>query len=255
LTLLEDLKEPRYITPADKCFKVLKQDFRFGPRELSGLKIFFTRPAATARDQTNRPSIGNCVACHTPPNFTDFIFHNTGASQAEYDGLHGGGAFANLFIPELPERDTNYDAWLPPTANHSRARGIFLEIPSREMPGRADLGLWNVFANPDQPAVQAALLSLFTSGRQPQPPEVLLPRTIALFKTPTLRGLAHSQPYLHTGEKDSLEDVIRFYIKSSALARAGKLRNGAPELADIRLRDDDVDLVASFLRALNEDYE
>ena len=91
--------------------------------------------------------------------------------------------------------------------------------------------------------------------RRPQPPEVLLPRTVALFKTPTLRGLSHSHPYLHNGEKDSLEDVVRFYIRSADLARAGKLRNGAPELADVRLKDDDVLPLAAFLRSLNEDYE
>jgi cytochrome c peroxidase len=286
LSLIDELKEPRFVTQADKCFKTLKQDFRFGPLELQGLKIFFLRPSgpgaavrrqepgggsrAVAATSTPHPglllgrgaegegrprSIGNCVACHTPPHFTDFVFHNTGASQLEYDALHGDGAFANLFVPALSERESNYDAWLPPTPNHPRARGMFCDAPAKESPLRADLGLWNVFANPDQPAVQAALTQLLIGERRPQPAEVLLPRTIALFKTPTLRGLSHSHPYLHNGQKDTLEDVVRFYIRSSALMRAGKLRNGAPELADIRLRDDDVAAVAAFLRALNEDYE
>ena len=49
--------------------------------------------------------------------------------------------------------------------------------------------------------------------------------------------------------------MVRFYIRSAALMRAGKLRNGAPELADMRLHDDDVGPLAAFLRALNEDYE
>src|SRR2546426_502988 len=128
-------------------------------------------------------------------------------------------------------------------------------MPNKEFPARADLGLWNVFANPDKPAVQSALLQLLIGERRPQPAEVLLPRTIALFKTPTLRGLPQSHPYLHNGQKDSLEDVIRFYIKISALARDGKLRNGASEMIDIRLQEDDVAPLGSFLRALNEDYE
>jgi hypothetical protein len=41
----------------------------------------------------------------------------------------------------------------------------------------------------------------------------------------------------------------------SDLARAGELRNAASELLDIRLTSDDVEPLAAFLRALNEDYE
>lgn len=254
MTMLDDIKEPRFVTPADKCFKMLKQDFRFGPRELAGMKIFFARGGNGAASQVKNRSIGNCVACHTPPHFTDFAFHNTGATQEEYESVHGDGAFAKLFVPELSQRATNFDAWLPATFHHPRASGTLCEIPSADFPGRADLGLWNIFANPDHLAIQPALLRLFPEQRNPDA-SVLLPQTLALFKTPTLRGLAMSPPYLHTGQKDSLEDVIRFYIKSSALARAGALRNAAPELTEMRLRDDDVEPLAAFLQALNEDYE
>src|SRR5260221_10343781 len=219
------------------------------------MKIFFTRSTTNSGETANRQSVGNCVACHTPPDFTDFRFHNTGVSQVEYDSVHGDAAFARLFIPELSQRETNRDAWLPATPNHPSATGNFAEAPSLEFPLRADLGLWNVFANPDQPAPQPALLQLFMGGRQVDPPEAILQRTIALFKTPTLRGLAHSDPYLHNGASDSLEDVVHFYIKTSATARAGKLRNAAPELSEIRLRDEDVEPLVAFLRALNEDYE
>ncbi len=255
ISLLDDLKEPRYVTPADKCFKTLKQDFRFGPQELAGMRTFFARPASGAAGGSQRRSVGNCVACHTPPHFTDFAFHSTGASQLEYDSIHGQGTFASLIVPGLPERETNYDAWLPATANHPKARGTLCEIPTRDFPERADLGLWNVFANPDQPAVQPALLQMLIGERRPQPADVLLPRTIALFKTPTLRGLGHSHPYLHNGSRESLEEVVQFYIKTSALARSGQIRNAASELSEIRLNDDDIAPVAAFLRALNEDYE
>jgi len=255
LALLEDLKEPRFVTPADKCFKTLKQDFRFGPRELAGLKIFYARPAPGPRPVPASQSIGNCVACHSPPHFTDFAFHNTGASQEEYDQIHGAGSFARLFIPELAQRETNYDAWLSPTPAHPLARSTLCDIPSRDFPERADLGLWNIFANPDQPAVQRALARMLLGDRRAQPAEVLLPRTIGLFKTPTLRGLGHSNPYLHTGSRETLEDVARFYVKMSSLARAGTLRNAAPELSEMRIKEDDVELLAAFLRSLNEDYE
>jgi cytochrome c peroxidase len=76
-----------------------------------------------------------------------------------------------------------------------------------------------------------------------------------LFKTPSLRGLAFSGPYLHTGRKDTLESVLRFYIRMCSLARAGKLRNSSPELSGIFLTDEDIAPLVAFLRSLNEDYE
>ena len=78
---------------------------------------------------------------------------------------------------------------------------------------------------------------------------------MALFKTPSLRGLAFSGPYLHNGSKDTLEEVIEFYIRMSRLARDGKVRNAAPELSGILLKEEDIAPLAAFLRALNEDYE
>ena len=78
---------------------------------------------------------------------------------------------------------------------------------------------------------------------------------MARFKTPGLRDLSHSAPYLHDGSRDSLEEVVDFYRTVSEGARAGTLRNGAPELRGIALTEADVAAVAAFLRALDEDYE
>jgi cytochrome c peroxidase len=245
-----------FTIPLNGRFKTLKQEFRFGPEELLGMKIFFTM-ARYATNANRRPThgIGNCAACHPGPDFTDFSFHNTGAAQEEYDSLHGAGAFAKLDIPELATRQANHDAWLPPTALHPNARGPFLDVPEAGHPGRTDLGLWNVFANPDQPLAQSALRRLLNGDHRPVSDEVLLPRTTAMFKTPSLRGLTFSDPYLHTGNKDTLEEVIAFYRRMSGLARAGKMRNAAPELSGIFLQDEDVAPLAAFLRSLNEDYE
>jgi cytochrome c peroxidase len=220
------------------------------------MKIFFTQ-ARYATNATRRPAhgIGNCVACHAAPDFTDFSFHNTGAAQEEYDAVHGAGAFAKLEVPVLAERNANHDKWLPPTPKHPRAFGPFLEIPSADKPGLTDLGLWNVVANSDQPLAQPALRRLLNADSRRQPDDVLLPKTIGLFKTPSLRGLAFSGPYLHTGRKDTLEEVIEFYIRMSRLGREGNVRNAAPELSGILLKEEDIAPLAAFLRSLNEDYE
>ncbi len=54
-------------------------------------------------------------------------------------------------------RDTNYDAWLPPTPNHPNATGLFSSPPVLDQAQQSDLGLWNVFANPDVPESQPGL--------------------------------------------------------------------------------------------------
>jgi cytochrome c peroxidase len=157
LQLVVNLPNPQFVTdPADGHFQTHDQTFAFGPTELAGLKIFF----AVAKNPASpgiQGATGNCVRCHTPPAFTDFLFHNTGAAQEEYDANHGTGTFMALAIPGLSERQTNYDAYLEPTTNHPNATGKFITPPTLAQPGQVDLGLWNVFANPDIPGPQAAL--------------------------------------------------------------------------------------------------
>ncbi len=234
LGLIEGLSHPQYVTdPADGQFVTQDQTFKFGPVELAGLKIFFQTNAARA----TAGKTGNCVACHAPPDFTDFLFHNTGAAQEEYDSIHGAGSFNKIFVPDLAQRENNYNAYLPPTANHPNATGQFITPPQRDRPGAVDLGLWNVFNNPDFPAPQAGLQQILPglTGDSAGSPDDMLRHTIALFKTPTLRDLGQSQPYLHTGRMDTIKDVIQFYQNFSKKARARTVRNAAPELREISL--------------------
>jgi hypothetical protein len=266
-----------------------------------------------------------------PPAFTDFLFHNNGAAQEEYDALFGPGAFMNLAVPGLSARQTNYNAWLPATTNHPFASGTFETPPNTNNPGLADLGLWNVFANPDFPAPQAGLSQLlpqllavssplitggmmsagnlvfsvtnttpggiyyllgstnlllpvadwaiiatntvdsegqlsFTNAVEPGVPQeyyvlslaaispaAALPGTIARFKTPTVRDLVSSEPYLHTGRMNTLEQVLGFYLNFSAQARAGTVRNADPQLSGISLDASAAAPLAAFLRALDEE--
>lgn len=329
LQLINNLANPQFVTdPADGSFTTQNQSFQFGTNELAGLKIFF----ALSSSNIVQPGmeIGNCIACHTPPAFSDFIFHNTGAAQEEYDSMFGNGAFAALPVPGLAQRESNYDAYLPPTTNHPDALGTFESPPSTNDPGQVDLGLWNVFANSDFPAPQSGLqqiVPLLIPGGLPPPvvnvPAIVgdslfltghgvpgwtyyvlattnlelplvdwqvvatnafdasgnfsftdqstgssqrfyrltldttasvLPYTIGLFKTPTVRDLSSSEPYFHTGRMDTIEDVINFYENFSTEARAGLVRNGDPQLSGIFMDTNAVVPLAAFLRSLNEDY-
>jgi hypothetical protein len=199
--------------------------------------------------------VGNCIACHVAPNFTDFRMHNTGASQEEYDAVHGDGTFAQLTIPGYAEREANRDAYLPPTPEHPDSSGRFRSPSSVSDPNLADLGLWNVYANGDFPGPQPRLQGIMCAAGSPCVPDQVLPLTIGRFKTPTLRDLAQSQPYLHTGRMDTIEKVLDFYRHTSLLVQAGKLRNGDPALGAISIDADDERDLAAFLRSLNEDYD
>jgi cytochrome c peroxidase len=249
LSLLEQQKSFKWVTtPRDGAFKLHDQPYRFGKTELQGLKIFLARP-----HDSGRARVGNCVACHTPPQFTDQRLHNNGVSQAEYDRIFGAGAFAALEIPGLAERNARFNDYLPVSTNHVRATGRFRAAPAAGKPGYADLGAWNVFANPDLPKPQKALTQILCADK-PCEPEAVLPLTVAVFKTPSVRDLGQSNPYFHSGAFDTIEDALQFYMGVSALARAGKLRNGSPEIAGIHLAATDIAPLAAFLRSLNEDY-
>ena len=243
-----------WVDDRDDRFALHEQSFQFGPTEFIGLRTFLTR----AGDAKKKQGVGNCVACHPPPRFTDFSLHNTGVSQIEYDAIFQDGAFAALKVPGLSERNANFDAYLPPSAKHPNASGRFRSIPEREKPGRTDLGVWNVFANPDLPKPQAALRTILCAPSGPAPgdcrEEEVLPLTLGYFKTPSIRDLGQSEPYFHTGGVDTVDEALAFYRTVSDLARAGKLRNGSPEIAQVQLGDRDQVALVAFLRSLNEDY-
>jgi hypothetical protein len=238
----------------DDRLQLHAQSFRFGPQELRGLKRFFTESTNAKEEGAG----GNCIQCHTAPRFTDRRFHNTGVAQMEYDAVFGEGAFAQLDIPSLSRRSADSDAYLPPTTSNPDASGRFRSIPSKQRPGFADLGVWNIYANAEFPRPQGALTEILCSSLDAASstcsPTRLLPLTIGRFRTPSIRDLGHSEPYLHSGAAPTLEDVVTFYIRSSGVARDGRLRNAAPELLSMRLRPSDVAPIAAFLRALNEDY-
>lgn len=235
------------------------QPFAFGATELAGLKMFLSEPATlpASPGELAAGKIGNCIACHAAPNFTDFKLHNTGTAQKEYDDIHGAGQFGNLAVPNLATRNGNYNQFLPATASHPAALEPFRAIPTLADPVLTDLGIWNVFANPDVPGPQAKIRTLLCDDQQPCPiaDTILLDRAIARFKTPGLRDLSHSAPFMHNGQFDTLDDILAFYRQVSAQARAATLRNGAVQLQGIALAPGDVAPLVAFLKSLNEDYQ
>jgi len=200
----------------------LKTHAGFGPEALAGMKIFF-RTEGTA-------AIGNCISCHAPPLFTDSSFHNIGVTQSEYDRVHGEGSFAALKIPGGPEA--------------VRPSGNFRETASPRNPGNVDLGHWN--------NVKLAASPLRRKGEDD---DQFLRRMIGAFKTPTLRNLAYSQPYMHNGGYPTLDSAVAELMVMSRLARAGRVREADEGLAGIRISEADIRPLIAFLNSLNEDLK
>lgn len=222
---------------------------RFGEPELRGMRIFFRGAVGVAQ----KSGAGNCAECHVPPSFTDLKFHNTGSAQDDYDAVHGAGAFAQIAIPGLSEREREPDRWCRATARRPRAAGPFFAPVERASPGHVDLGVWNVYADPDFPGPQAALQKSLNPAGDRSASEVL-EMTVARFKTTTVRNLDATAPYLHTGHVATIEDTVEFYRRMSDLAREGKMRNAPAEYFGMRLAAEDVAPLAAFLRALNEKF-
>ena len=248
------LTNPQYVTSSDGQFTQSPQPFKFGSQELRGLKIFLKSPKGSlaSAQEITQGRIGNCLACHPAPKFSDFNFHTTGVSQAEYDGIHGVGTFQQLVVPDLKTRNQNYNRYLPATSSHPNAQGPFRRPATASNLTYTDLGLWNIFANPGFPLIPSSSIAL-SLGLTGQTNTQILPQTIARFKTPGLRGLTASDPYFHNGSMLTLEDTLAFYQAFSSQARAQQVRNADAQLSRIALQDRDIAPLAAFLRGLTAD--
>lgn len=254
LARLDALRSPVFIDDAERTMRTFMpaKPFKFDATALAGLKVFLREPDPARPGKTG---VGNCAACHTPPAFTDFKFHNTGITQLDYDAVHGPGAFGRLAVPGLAERNAASRRFLPPSGALPDADGPFFDITRRDRPGRTDLGLWNVFGNPGMPRSQPMLRRMLAAGREGLSDDALLAESIGRFKTPGLRLLGQSDPYMHDGSRPSVISVIHFYQDVFEKAARGGLRNGAPELNGPHLDYKDKAALAAFLETLNEDYE
>lgn len=78
------------------------------------------------------------------------------------------------------------------------------------------------------------------------------------FRTPTLRNLDLTAPYMHNGIHNILEEVMEFY--ESVAEGDGDQRNIHvsanqldEEMQDLNLDDEQIDVIIAFLNTLNDD--
>ena len=134
-------------------------------------------------------------------------------------GFNGGGYFGSIGVPDAPP--------YPP----GRAAGLAAVLHS-------EFNTQGPFS--DAPAA-SPLIGLTVRARD-----------IGAFKTPTLRNLRQSAPYMHNGRFATLWDVLVFYRDAAGTdGFAGGRR--APAIQPLRLSDDDLADMVAFLQSLNGD--
>lgn len=88
--------------------------------------------------------------------------------------------------------------------------------------------------------------------------EVSDPKEIGRFKTPTLRNVAITAPYMHNGIFKTLEEVLEFYnerdINKKFVPEYPATMNKA-EVGNLRLSDEELKDIIAFLQTLTDGYK
>lgn len=134
--------------------------------------------------------------------------------------------FHNLFVPQ-----TGIDH--VPTSDEGR----FKDVPGLLTSAFSSAGSFS-----DDPATGALRLAGLTN---PMPDS-----TKGQFRTPSLRGVALTAPYMHSGQLQTLTDVVQFYNQGGGIAGNGASGTKSPVLTPLGLTDGEVTDLVAFLEAL-----
>jgi len=165
-------------------------------------------PASARRGLALFVGQGNCVVCHFGPGFSNGEFHDVGVPFLVAPGRVDPGRHAGI----------------------QRVRTDRYNL----------LGPFNDQAGGPAPGIDAAALKT----RTVTPAH----RNFGEWRTPSLRGLSASAPYMHDGRLKSLEDVVRHYDRLDV----DRLHaDGEALLKPLRLTEAQRSDLLSFLRSLD----
>ena len=198
----------------------------FSADEQAGLNIFMGK--------------GKCIACHQGSEFTSasvsYIFNSSGPGAVERMLMKSGNAA--LYDSGY------YNTSVRPTANDIGVGGTdpFGNSLSISQLKKISSPLINGFGFPVNPQ---------NFEVQPGVP-VSMSDMVAIngaFKTPTLRNIDLTGPYMHNGGEASLEDVVSFYN------RGGNFYNPEqhPDITTLGLTDVEQSQLVTFMRTLTDD--
>jgi len=164
-----------------------------------------------------------CIQCHSfnsgSPFFTDFQFHNTGV-------LNEGTAFQSFsqLAKEVLGNSISRD-------EESGRKGSV--VASKSVASKTEM---TALAHSER----FSELGRYIVTKQAQ--------DIGAFKTPTLRDIELTRPYMHNGSIKTLLDVVQFYNRGG---------NGNTNLdrriQSLHLNDEEVNEIVEFMRSLTSD--
>lgn len=157
-------------------------------------------------------------------------------------------------------------AFTTATAANVRAIGGFELMPFLNIsPKDYDIGYYNIGVSPDggPPTTKKSAdpgLDNFTPNATPLSyvGQANLPKDgiIGAFKTPGLRNIEYTNPYMHNGRFDTLDAVIQYYLDPAGLQPSNNILNRAlhPEIGLAVVANPLVDpgKIAAFLRTLSD---
>ena len=198
---------------------------RLGPAAVRGLKLF-----------TGRAS---CIDCHRTPLFSDGDFHNIGVPQrgAGVPTVEqcpaGSGKCDCISVKTVGDKMVTGQTCLPwgAFAGLSRLAGATGSTPFRRDGEFSDL----------DPAAKAELTAHYQAQVVPDG------ATIGAWRTPSLRDVALTAPYMHDGLYQTLDQVIGHYDVGGTAESSGRK---AVELSPLLLSAQDRSDLAEFLRSL-----
>jgi cytochrome c peroxidase len=165
-----------------------------------------------------------CIECHSfspdSPFFTDFKFHNTGVAARD-------SSFEQL--SRLARQITNSDT---------------------EGTGDKPIKLMNNLPMSSRQPEKSAPLLAHTEGFTELGRYLVTKqqKDVGAFKTPTLRDVELTTPYMHNGSEKTLIDVVRFYNRGG---------NANPSLDErmrpLHLSEEEMNELVEFMRALTSD--
>jgi cytochrome c peroxidase len=178
---------------------------------------------------------GRCVACHGGAEFTNASFANVLKQRIELMPMANAATAGNAV----------YDAG-------------FYNIGVRPTANDIGVGGSDPFGNPlsETRMVQAGKASLLGNGFDEAANPVVGPtQRVAVdgaFKTPGLRNVELTGPYMHNGGKSTLKQVVDFYNRGGDFADQNR-DNLAPDIQPLGLTETQKDDLVAFLLSLTDD--
>jgi cytochrome c peroxidase len=186
--------------------------------------------------------VGNCVACHSGPEFT----------SAAFTSLAGE-------LIEIEDAAELVDGLLQPSETQAAEDAGFANIGVR--PTRDDLGRGGEEGAPGGPRFPLSFTRQALARLNfLQPAGMVVPAGLAsartqvdgAFKIPGLRNVELTGPYFHNGGQATLTQVIEFYDRQSDFGDVN-INNLDGEMAPINLGEPDEQPLVGFLLSLTDE--